>query len=171
MAGIEKEIMLKEVKSKLENRSIFFASFEKMTVDDFGSLRNTLSKKEANGFVVKKRIAKLALKELGLEEAADGIVGPLFMVATEANQPALSKDLVNFAKEKESFVINGVYMDGSYHPTSYVETLSSLPSRDELIASVVCGAKAPINNFVLGLNSLLRSFVVVLNEVSKQKSN
>ncbi len=170
MAGIEKELMLRDVKKHFEGKSLFFTSFDKVNVGDFGKLRESIRKASGKGMVVKKTIAAIALRELGVEEATTAIDGPLFIVAAVENQPAVSKELVKFAKEQENFVIKGVYMDGAFHSKSYVDALSELPSREELIASVVGGMKAPINNFVLGLNSIIRSFAVCLNELSKKKS-
>ena len=170
MSGIEKQLMLKEIKDTLEGQDVFFTNFSKVSVADFGRLRQSISNNVGKGMVVKNSIARIALKELGMEESIPAVDGSVLLVTSGDEPQKISKELVNFAKKQEAFTINGAVIDGQFHPSTYIVTLAKLPSREQLIASVVGGIKAPITNFVLGLNSLLRSFVVVLNEVSKKKS-
>ncbi|MBU1862376.1 MAG: 50S ribosomal protein L10 [Candidatus Omnitrophica bacterium] len=170
MPGIENTLMLKEIKKKLENKNVFFTNFNKVTVKNFSRLRQSLTKNDGQGLVVKNRVARIVLKELGMEKAVDVIAGSMFLVAAEKEPQKISKDLVDFAKGQESFTIKGAFIDGSFQPESYVSELAKLPSREQLLASVVGGMKAPITNFVFGLKGILRSFVVVLNEMNKKKS-
>ena len=170
MPGIEKQLMLKEIKSTLEGNDVFFTNFSKVSVEAFGQLRQSISDNACKGVVVKNTIARIALKELGMEETLPAIDGSVLLVASGNEPQKISKELVDFAKKQEAFTLKGAVIDGQFRPSSYVNALAKLPSREQLIASVVVGIKAPITNFVLGLNSLLRSFVVVLNEVSKKKS-
>jgi len=169
MTGIEKQLMLKEIKEKLENKDIFFTNFSKVNVKDLGRLRQAITKGEGKGIVVKNNVARIVLKELGMENTLPAIDGSVFLVVSDEEPQKISKVLVNFAKEQEAFTIKGAFLDGNFHPSIYVLKLAALPSRNELLALVVGSIKAPINNFVLGLHGVLRSFVVVLNEMSKKK--
>ena len=170
MAGLEKKLMLQEIKKKIEGRDVFFTNFEKVTVEQFGALRRSIAANDGNGVVVKNNIARIILKELGMEDALSAIEGAVFLVAVSKEPQKVSKDLVDFAKAREAFSIKGAFIDGIFQPAPYVIQLAKLPSREQLLACVVGGIKAPITNFVFGLSSLLRSLVVVLNEVSKKKS-
>ncbi len=170
MPGIEKQLMLKEVKGKLEGKDVYFTNFNKVNVEDFGRLRQAVSNKKAQGIVVKNSIARIVLKELGMEETIPVIDGSVFLVTSSEEPQSVSKELVNFAKGQEAFNIKGAFIDGDFYSSDYVVDLAKLPSREQLIASVVVGIKAPITNFVLGLSGLMRSFVVVLNEISKKKN-
>lgn len=170
MAGIEKKIMLQEVKSALAEKDVFVTKYDRLTVKDFGQLRSDIRKKNGSGMVVKKTIAKLAFKELGMEDASQALDGSVFVVASSDEPQELSKLLVDFAKKKEEFDVTGAFVEGAYRDQQYVKDLASLPSREELIASVVGGIKAPITNFVMGLSGFMKQLVVVLNEVNKTKS-
>jgi large subunit ribosomal protein L10 len=170
MAGIEKKLLLKETKARLEGGDVFFAKFEKVKVDKLAELRRSVKKVSGRGYVVKNTIAQLALEEMGMPNASKEVKGQSFLVTAPKDPQLVSKELINFAKEQESFEIQGVYIAGSFQPKSYVEALALLPSRHQLLASVVGGMKAPITNFVFGLNCLLRNLVVVLDQVSKKKS-
>jgi large subunit ribosomal protein L10 len=170
MAGIEKELLLKETKARIEGGNVFFTKFDRISVDKLAELRSSLKKKDGRGFVVKNKVAELALKELGMDNALKALDGQVFLVRSAKEPQIISKELVNFSKEQESFEIQGVFIDGNFQEKSYVEELSRMPSRKELLASVVGGMKAPITNFVFGLNALLKGLVVVLDQVSKKKS-
>ncbi len=171
MAGLEKQLMLKVMKETLEGNDVFFTRFDKVTVGNFGRLRQGVRKNEGKGIVGKNSIMRIALKELGMEDAVSAIDGSVFLVASQEGPQKVSKELVNFSKEQSAFEIQGVFIDGAFRPKEYVVELSNLPSREQLLASVVGGMKAPITNFVFGLNSIVRSLVVVLNEVSKKKDS
>lgn len=170
MAGIEKELMFKEIKSCLEGNDIFIACFSKVSVENLNKLRSAIRKNAARGIVAKHSIAKRVFKDLGLENAAASFSDTMFLVAAPEEPQKVSKELVDFTKDKETFSIQGVVIDGTFQPEEYVAALAELPSREQLLASVVGGIKAPVTNFVFVLNSLLRSFVVVLNEVGKKKN-
>jgi len=170
MAGIEKELLLKETKSRIEGGDLFFTKVDKVNVEKLAELRRSVKKSDGRGYVVKNRIAKIALEEMGMGDATQWLDGQIFMVTAPRDPQDVSKELVNFAKEQEAFEIQGVFIDGSFQSKAYVEDLSKLPSRQQLLASVVGGMKAPITNFVLGLGSLVKSLVVVLDQVSKKKS-
>jgi large subunit ribosomal protein L10 len=170
MAGIEKELLLKETKARLEGGDVFFTTFDRVSVDKLAGLRRSIKKAEGRGFVVKNTIAQRAMQELGIEVAEQALDGPLFLVRSAEEPQAISKELVNFAKEQEAFEIKGIFIDGNFQGKNYVEALSSMPSRHQLLASVVGGMKAPITNFVFSLSALLKNLVVVLDQVSKKKS-
>ncbi len=170
MAGIEKELLLKETKTRLTGGDLFFTNVDKVNVEKLAELRRSVKKSDGCGYVVKNRIAKIALEEMGMADAAQGLDGQVFVVTAPRDPQDISKELVDFSKEQESFEIQGVFIDGAYQSKTYVEDLSKLPSRQQLLASVVGGMKAPITNFVLGLGSLVKSLVVVLDQVSKKKS-
>lgn len=171
MASFYKELMLNEIKETLGNNDVFFASFDKVTVESISNLRRSLRKNDASGMVVKNKLARIALKDLGMQQSDDILTGAMFLVSAPRDPQNVSKDLVDYAKKEEAFSIKGVFTNGTFYTGDYVSDLAQLPSREQLLASVVGGIKAPITNFVLGLNGLLRSVVVVLNEVKKAKES
>jgi len=170
MAGIIKSIMLKQVKEAIENKEVFVTSFDQLTVSKISELRNALRKNDAQGLVTKSTLAKKALDELGMDGASDVLDRTVFLVAAERDPQIISKELVDFAKGNDSFEVRGLFSEGAFRAADYVKALATLPSRDQLLASVVGGIKAPITNFVLGMGGFLRNLVVVLNEVKKKKS-
>lgn len=169
MPSLEKEIMYKEVKSRVDGRSIFFSSFDQLNISDFEALRKSIRSANGAGFVAKKTMMKRYLSEVNVTDYNGLLEGALFIATCEEEPQNLSKVLSQFAKGKEHFTIKGAYIEGSLKDQTFVDALAQLPSREQLLANLVCGMKAPINNFVLGLNAILKNFVVVVNEIKKQK--
>ena len=170
MPGIEKEVMLKEVSKKIEGVPyIFFGKFKGLAVNDFAQLRRNVEKSSTHCFVAKNTLLKKAFASVGIEKAESMLEGSLLLVTAEKDPQILSKVLVDFAKDKESFKLAGACVEGKMLEASFVRELSRLPSRIELIAKAVGGMKSPITGFVLTLRGVLSSFVNVLDQVSKQK--
>ena len=170
MPGIEKKIMLQEVENTITGKDVFISNYDRVTVENFAKLRRTVRGKKAKGLVVKKTIAKIAFEKLGMEGIEQTSSKSVFLVAADSEPQEVSKVLLDFEKGQEDFKISGAFVDGGYKSAEYVKELACLPSREQLLASVVGGIKAPITNFVYGLNGFLKQLVVVLNEVGKQKS-
>lgn len=170
MPGIEKPKMLQEITDRVKDVPfIFFARFKGLTVNDFSFLRRTLEKLSKHCFVAKHTLLRKVLDSLGVKKTDGLLEGSLVLVTADKDPQVLSKTLVAFAKEKETFQLAGAFIEGELVGASYVKELSALPSRIELIAKVVGGIKAPISGFVLGLRGLLSSLVIVLDGVSKKK--
>lgn len=163
--------MLKETVERLkENSCIFFGIFKGLPVSDFSELRRLLEKASARSFVVKNTIANLALKEIGANEADSLLGGSIFLTVGSKEPQDISKILVKFLEGRETLELRGVFLDGKVYQTQYVKSLAKLPSRKELLASVVCGVMAPLSRFVCTLNGVARAFVVALNEVKNKKA-
>jgi len=172
MPSLEKKIMLRELTKKIQDRPyLFFAQFNKLTTGDMSGLRKNLLKTADSCVVVKNSLAVKIFEDLGIRDASKFLTGQIF-VATCKNEPQkVSKIFVDFAKEKEdAFKIKGAIVEGQAYENDYVKELAKLPSKHELLTKVVVGVKSPISGFVLTLNALVRSFVVVLNQVAIKKT-
>ena len=95
-------------------------------------------------------------------------MGPLiFAIAADPVAPA--KVLVDFAKSAEKLVVKGGAMPGSLLDVEGVKALASMPSRDELLATLVGTLQAPIAKFVRTLNEVPGKFVRTLAAVRDAK--
>ncbi len=170
MPGLEKEFMLKEITRKIEGCPyLFFGKFKGLKANDFSQFRRSIEKVSKSCFVAKNSLLRKAMDSSGFPKANGLIEGAMVLVATEKDPQVVSKFLVDFSKDKESFRLAGAYIDGKFLDASFIRELAKLPSRIELLAKVVGGIKAPITGFVLDLRGLLSSLVSVLDQVGKKK--
>ena len=161
---IEKELLLEQLLEVTQaSEYIFFAKFKGIPVNDLNELRRRLGKAADRVIVVKNNIARIVLERISAQAAANFLEGSVLLTTGKKDPQIVSKILVEFAKDKENFQLKGVFINRGTFQKQFIQELAKLPSRQELLATVVAGIKAPITNFVLGLGQLTRSLVCVLD--------
>lgn len=162
--------MAKETKEKIKNSStLFIASFNMMPVSEQDLLRSKLKEIEASLFMVKNRIVKRTLKELDQENIASLLQGPTAIALGGRDSVSVSKTLVNFAGQHETFKILGAYVDDELLDASSVKRLASIPSREVLLAQVIGGLNSPIQGLVNSLSATIKKFVLVIDRIREKK--
>ncbi|MBI4398926.1 MAG: 50S ribosomal protein L10 [Candidatus Omnitrophica bacterium] len=170
MPNVEKQVMLKELTKKVEHKPyVFFAQFSKLSAGDVSALRQNLQKEAAHCTVVKNTLLRRVLGD-AVQDSAAFIEGQTLITTCVEEPQKVSKVLVTFAKEKEeSFKLKGAFIEGRAFEKAYITELAKLPGKKELLTKVVTGVKSPITGFVLTLHAIVRSFVVVVNEIARKK--
>ncbi len=171
MPKIEKEIMAKELKNCFEqNPYVFFTSVKGLSVADLTELRRNLESKSKRAMLSKNSLTERILKERGLNgEAKKLIQDSVLLTFGNKNPQEISKVFVEFLKGHEKMVLRGAILDGKVVQPAEIKELAKLPSREVLLGKVVSGINAPIAGLVLTLGALVRSFVIVLNQVAEKK--
>ena len=166
-----KRLMLQELEREFgSGESAFFSRFDRLNVQDLSDLRRTLDKVARRTMLVKHALAKKVLEKIKLPEAERFLDGAT-LVTLGAKEPQLvSKALVEFAKGRDNVELRGMILDGKAFEGSFIRELAKLPSRKELLTAVAIRMKSPITAFVMTLNGILQSFVIVLNEIQKKKA-
>lgn len=116
--------------------AVVLTNYSGLTVAEMTTLRGQLREQGATLKVVRNRLAKLALKGQSGEGASDMFEGPI-AIAYSDDFTAAPKVAVEFAKSNDKFEIVGGFMDEEVFDAAGVEALSKMPSREELIATVV----------------------------------
>ncbi len=115
--------------------SVVVAHYSGLTVAEMTKLRSGLRAVGANVKVVKNRLAKIALQGKPGEGAAGLFQGPVAIAYAE-DMVSAPKAMVEFAKTNDKLVIIGGFMDEDVLDSAGVDTLSKMPSREELIATI-----------------------------------
>ena len=164
----EKSKVLNSIKDKLSSPIILFADFRGMTVGELTLLRRQIKREGGSASVYKNTLTRKALEEMNISCPGDFLKGPsLFLNAQDPVM--LSKLLVKFCKDIDRLKIKGGFLDKSALDEKQVVQLSSLPSRDELIAKVIGTVKAPLTRLVTSLSSPIRGLVYTLNAIKEKK--
>ena len=132
-----KQVARQELESIFEDSgAVIVTHYSGLSVAELTELRTKLRAGGAKLKVVKNRIAKVALDGKGGEKAADLFKGPVAIAyAEDPTVPA--KVTSEYAKDNEKLKLVGAIMDGEALDASGIGALASLPSREELIATVV----------------------------------
>ena len=109
------------------------------------------------------RVAALAFEGL-----TDQMVGPL-MYGISSDPVNVAKVLNDFAKGNEHFTIKAAAMPNAVISAKEVEALANMPSRAQLVATLMATMQAPVAKFVRTLNEVPTGFVRALAAVKEQK--
>lgn len=166
-----KKLLFDEIEREFTaSKNAFFSRFDRLSVADMSELRRNLEKVSRRTFVVKHSMAKKILEKMKIGEASRFLQGSVLVTLGAEEPQRASKTLADFAKGRDTVELKGMILDGRVYDGSYVKELAKLPSRKELLTLVVTRMKSPIAGLATALNEILRSFVSVLNEVHKKKS-
>jgi len=102
----------------------------------------------------------------GLKDAVDGSCGITFL---GTDVVASSKQVLDFSKEHESFVVKAAFIEGQMMGIDKIKQLVSLPPREVLLAMILSSMNAPVTGFVNVLSGALRKFLYALNAVKDKK--
>lgn len=169
MARPEKENAVAEIKDRVANSRIaIMTKYVGVNVEQVTDLRKRLRDAGAEYKVYKNTLARRALRELELEEAADFMEGPTAWAFCE-DPVAPAKVLKEFSKKVDFVGMQGGILVGEIVSPEKLQALADLPPRDVLLAQTVGTIAAPLRNFVGTLQALPRNLVNVLDQVKKQK--
>ena len=147
-----KEEAVKALKDEFSQyNGYLLTDYRGMTVELITKLRRTIMKKDAAYRVVKNRFAKIALTELD-NQADDQLVGPTAIALVRGDEAnVVAKELFATIKDGSPIQVKGAMLDGKFFTPEEVEAFSKLPTKLELIASLMGTMKAPVQKLAATL--------------------
>jgi len=165
----EKKAVVEEVSAQVAKaQAIVLAEYRGLEVGHMTDLRRQARKSGVYLRVLKNTLVRRAVKDTPFAKLADQMVGPL-VYGISSDPVAAAKVLSGFAKSNEKFVIKAGAMPTAVISAKEVAALASMPSREELIATLMGTMQAPIAQFVRTLNEVPSKFVRGLAAVRDQK--
>jgi len=170
LSKAQKERLLAEYSERLERAQVMiWSGYTGLTVPQVSDLRGRLRPAGAEGVVVKNTLMRMALENAGLPVDQDMMSNTCLVTFAYDDIAAAAKAVADFSRENgDQFHIKGAVMDGSLMDASGVRTLTTMPSREQLLAQVVGGIGAPLTGFVGTLAAVIRGLVNVLNAHQEQ---
>lgn len=107
-----------------------------LTVDEVNDLRRKMRGAGANYKVAKNTLARLAVEGTQCASLSSVLTGPT-AIAFAQDPVGVAKVAVEFANKNEKLKVVGGVMNGQYLDAKAIETLSKLPSLDELRAKIL----------------------------------
>ena len=154
-----KEDAVKALKEEFEGyNGYIFTDYRGMTVAQLTELRTQLRKNDAQYRVIKNRFAKIAMKDLGKGGAEEQMVGPTAVALAKGDESnVVAKALFEAIKNGAPMQVKGALIDGELMSAEEVEALSKLPTKLELIASLMGTMKAPVQKLAATLLAYVES--------------
>ncbi len=166
----EKQNIIADLHDRLSrSQVVILADYKGLDVEAMTQLRRAL--REAN---VEFRVAKNTLMARASEDTDVAVIkehfkGPNAIAFSYDDPVAPAKVLSEFAKKNDKLEIKIGVMNGKELDLDGIKALSSLPSREVLLAQVLSTMNAVPSSFVRTLGEIPRSFVNVLSAIKDQK--
>jgi len=165
-----KETSENRIKNSLKSsKGLIVVKYSGVASPDMSGLRKTLKASGSDLFVVKNSVARRAMKELGLDELIKAIESPCGLIFFKDEPVDTSKILCAFRKDHEKLVLKGGLLQEKILTSKDIETMSKLPSKEMLLAQVVCTFNSPIVKLVVVLNQTLKKFVYCVDQIRQKK--
>ena len=165
----EKKAVVAEVSAQVAKaQAIIVAEYRGLEVGNMTELRAKARKAGVYLRVLKNTLARRAVAGTPFEKLAEQMVGPL-VYGISSDPVATAKVLNEFAKANDKFVIKAGAMPNAVISPKEVAALANMPSREQLLATLLGTMQAPVAKFVQTLNEVPSRFVRTLAAVRDQK--
>ncbi|MDR2064056.1 MAG: 50S ribosomal protein L10 [Candidatus Nomurabacteria bacterium] len=159
----KKQALVADMKNLLENAKMtVYAKYEGLSVANMEELRKHARENGVKIRIVKNRLLKVAMNEIGVYKDADtsGLTGQLLYAMSDSDEVAPAGVLDKFAKTHAALQIQGGFSgDGETLAQENVLALAKLPSKNQLIAETVAMLLSPVNDTVNALSGNLHALL------------
>jgi len=172
MNKTEKSEMVSLIKEKFEqSTAMYLVNYDGVTVDEINGLRREFIKEDISYKVYKNTLVKRAIADLGgYDELSDKLVGMIGIAFTDENYVAPAKIIKNFNSKNKKFDFKGCYIESTFYDEDQLKTLASMPTKDEVISSIISSIASPASGIVGTINAVMRDLVSVIDEAGKTKA-
>ncbi len=139
-----------------------FARYQGLTVAELQELRKAAREAGVKIKVVKNRLMRVAMNEIGVYQDTDttGLTGQLVYAISSSDEVAPAKVLAEFAKTHPALELAGGFNDsGKALDQAEITTLAKMPSKNELIAQVVTQLLSPATDTISALSGGLSGII------------
>jgi len=164
----QKEKVVEELGQIFESSGVVVvAHYTGLTVAEMQDLRGRMRAAGGSVRVAKNRLAKIALEGKPCASIASLLTG--MTVLTYSEDPvAAAKVVEDFAKDNKKLEILGGAMGSAFLDRAGVEAVSKMPSREELIASVVGCIGAPASNIAGAIGAPASNIASILSTIEER---
>ena len=167
MDRAQKEKVVNELGQIFESSGVVVVSHYKgLTVAEMQDLRRQMSLAGGSVRVAKNRLTKIALEGTPCESIAEYLSGMTILAFSE-DPVAAAKVIDSYAKTNDKLSILGGAMGKNDLDVAGVKALASMPSRDELISSIVGCIGAPAANLAGVLTSPGSNIASILSSIEE----
>ncbi len=175
----QKETEVALIKEKFEKASsVYLTDFTGLTVEETNELRDEFYNAKVDYRVFKNTLIKKALdssKENKFSGQADALMknlkGPTGVIFAYDDPIIPAKIIKKFYDKIDKPKLKVALVENVAYDRSNLDRLASLPTKPEIISSIIGSLHAPISGIVNAVNAVIRDLASVIEEVAKKKTN
>ncbi len=133
-----------------ENKTLVFADFAGVKVNELNAFRKSLHDAGARFEVFKKRLLRVAFQKKGIDINPEDFAGSVGIAFSKEGIEALSATVYGFAKNVKAFkILGGLDTElKKFFDSAEVTAIGSLPPREVLLSQVVGTIASPMSMFL-----------------------
>jgi large subunit ribosomal protein L10 len=171
MARVEKEEAVREIADRFSSASAaLLTEYRGLSVGDMAEVRTALRDVQADYRVLKNTLARIAVREVGLEDLVSLLQGPTAIAFVRGDAVEAAKALDDASKKFPVLVIKGGVLDGKIVDADQARLLARLESRDIQLTKIAMLANQPLQQTINVFAALLRDLGSMLAQVVEQKA-
>lgn len=159
----KKQQLVADLKQRLEQaKMVVFATYPSISVPEIEDLRRLARESGVSIKVVKNRLMAVAMHELDRYKESDTTVlkGQLLYAFSSDDEVAPAQVLAKFAKTHPALATVGAFSDkGEVLSKDSVDHLATLPSKEQLLASVLSDLLSPLNDLTNAMSTTLPALI------------
>ena len=169
MDRAQKEKVVEELGQIFESSGVVVvAHYAGLTVAEMQDLRARMRQAGGSVRVAKNKLAKIALEGSPSAAMADLLTG--MTVLSYSDDPvAAAKVVEDYAKTNNKLVVLGGTMGGTALDAAGVKAVAAMPSREELIASIVGCIGAPASNIAGAIGAPASNIASILSTIEERE--
>lgn len=164
----QKESLVENLLTELrDSRVALIIGYSRLNMKANDELRTKAFEQNGKIKMISNTLLALVLKKLGREMEIPS--KQLAVAYGFEDEVVAAKTLVAFGKETETLEVLGGWINGSFFDAAQVQTLASLPGKEQLQAQVVGRLAGLIQSLVYNLNYPIQKFAFVVNAIEQSK--
>jgi large subunit ribosomal protein L10 len=166
----QKKAVVQELNSIASSSvSAAIAEYRGLNVAEITELRTKARKSGVYLKVVKNSLSKKALADTNFECLIQALQGPIIIALSADDLASPARLFKDFSKDYEHLKTVGLAIDGDAFPSSELDRIARLPTRDEAYSTIVGLMKAPIEKVLRTLNEIPVKFARLILVVKENK--
>jgi len=166
----QKKAVVQELNSIASSSvSAAIAEYRGLNVAEITELRTKARKSGVYLKVVKNSLSKKALADTNFECLTKALQGPIIIALSADDLASPARLFKDFSKDYEHLKTVGLAIDGDAFPSSELDRIAKLPTRNEAYSTIVGLMKAPVEKALRTLNEIPVKFARLILAVKENK--
>lgn len=172
MARPDKEASVSDITERFnDSDAALLTEYRGLRVAEIAEVRNSLRESDTDYKVLKNTLARIAVREVGLEELVEMLSGPTAIAFIKGDAAAAAKALDDAAKKYPVLTIKGGVLNGKVITADQAKELAKLEPREVLLAKIAMLMNSPAQQTVNVFSALLRDLGAMLAQVVAKKES
>ena len=156
MAKVElKQPIVDEIKEMLDGaQSAVAVKYLGITVEQDTKLRKELRENGVSYKVFKNTLIKRAAEGTDFAQLDPNLVGPTALAVSKTDATAPARIIAKYAKDIECLNLKAGVVEGTYYDQAGIQTIATIPGREELLSKLLGSLQSPITNLARVLNQI-----------------